>query len=109
MLYNTYDEYILFNLICRWAGVPFILKAGKALNERKAEIRLQLRAPPHNIFPGDHEHMRNEMVVRLQPDEAIYMKMTVKSPGLEMDSEVSELDLDYSRRYPGTVIPDVSF
>ncbi len=26
----------------RWDGVPFILKAGKALNERKAEIRIQV-------------------------------------------------------------------
>jgi glucose-6-phosphate 1-dehydrogenase len=25
----------------RWRGVPFILKCGKALNERKAEIRVQ--------------------------------------------------------------------
>ena len=23
----------------RWSGVPFVLKAGKALNERKAEVR----------------------------------------------------------------------
>jgi len=30
----------------RWAGVPFVLKAGKALNERKAEIRIQFRDPP---------------------------------------------------------------
>ena len=30
----------------RWEGVPFILKAGKALNERKAEVRIQFREPP---------------------------------------------------------------
>jgi len=29
----------------RWAGVPFILKCGKALDERKAEIRIQFREP----------------------------------------------------------------
>ena len=49
----------------RWAGVPFILKAGKALDERKAEIRVQLRATPHNLFVGgggpDPEQMRNEV------------------------------------------------
>ena len=49
----------------RWAGVPFILKAGKALDERKAEIRVQLRATPHNLFAGggapDPEQMRNEV------------------------------------------------
>lgn len=25
----------------RWDGVPFILRCGKALNERKAEVRIQ--------------------------------------------------------------------
>ena len=25
-----------------WAGVPFVLKAGKALNDKKAEIRVQM-------------------------------------------------------------------
>lgn len=45
----------------RWAGVPFVLKAGKALNERKAEIRVQLRATPHFVFNGEPESMRNEV------------------------------------------------
>ena len=90
----------------RWAGVPFILKAGKALDERKAEIRLQLRETPHFIFDGNPHTSRNELVVRLQPDEAIYMKFIVKKPGLDTEPIISELDLDYSSRYPDTVIPD---
>lgn len=90
----------------RWAGVPFILKAGKALNERKAEIRIQLCQTPHFIFPGNPETSRNELVVRLQPDEAIYMKFIVKKPGLDTEPIISELDLDYSSRYPDTTIPD---
>eukprot|EP00041_Stephanoeca_diplocostata_P026643 m.721796 g.721796 ORF g.721796 m.721796 type:complete len:137 (+) comp23014_c0_seq26:1595-2005(+) len=34
----------------RWDGVPFIMRAGKALNERKAEIRIQFKDVPGNIF-----------------------------------------------------------
>jgi glucose-6-phosphate 1-dehydrogenase len=49
--------------------------------------------------------MRNEIVIRLQPDEAAYVKLLVKSPGLEMGLEVSEMELDYRTRYPGVVIP----
>lgn len=49
--------------------MPFVLRAGKALSERKAEVRLQLRPPAHFIFPGDADAMRNEIVIRLQPDE----------------------------------------
>ena len=36
----------------RWDGVPFILRAGKATNERKAEIRIQYRDVPGDIFQG---------------------------------------------------------
>ena len=31
----------------RWDGVPFILKAGKGLNEHKTEIRVQLKVRDH--------------------------------------------------------------
>ncbi|KFO55897.1 Glucose-6-phosphate 1-dehydrogenase, partial [Corvus brachyrhynchos] len=34
----------------RWDGVPFVLRCGKALNERKAEVRLQFREVPGDIF-----------------------------------------------------------
>ncbi|THG01557.1 hypothetical protein TEA_023892 [Camellia sinensis var. sinensis] len=34
----------------RWEGVPFILKAGKALTSRKAEIRIQFKTVPGDIF-----------------------------------------------------------
>ena len=37
----------------RWDGVPFILKAGKALNEKRSEIRIQLRSTPGDIFAED--------------------------------------------------------
>ncbi|GFR42547.1 hypothetical protein Agub_g3454, partial [Astrephomene gubernaculifera] len=89
----------------RWDGVPIVIKAGKALNERLAAVRIQLRTPPASIF-GSLEHMRNELVIRFQPGEAIYAKMVVKKPGLEMDYEMSELDLSYPERYKGVVIPD---
>jgi len=37
----------------RWDGVPFILKAGKALDDRKAEIRVQFRQPPAGQYMFD--------------------------------------------------------
>lgn len=59
---------------CRWDGVPFILKAGKALNERKVEIRIQFK-PPASELTMNLNALRNELVMRVQPDEAIYLKM----------------------------------
>lgn len=61
-------------LAYRWDGVPFILKAGKALNERKMEIRIQFQ-PPAAELTSNLDPLRNELVIRLQPDEAIYLKM----------------------------------
>lgn len=91
----------------RWDGVPFIMKAGKALNERKGEIRIQFKPPPgaEHMFP-DVEIPIQELVLRLQPNEAVYMKMNVKSPGLATTAISSELDLSYSQRYEGTEVPD---
>lgn len=89
----------------RWEGVPFILKAGKALNSRKAEIRVQFKDVPGDIFKCKKQG-RNEFVIRLQPLEAMYMKLTVKQPGLEMHTVQSELDLSYMQRYQGVVIPE---
>nr|AAD11426.1 cytoplasmic glucose-6-phosphate 1-dehydrogenase [Mesembryanthemum crystallinum] len=89
----------------RWEGVPFILKAGKALNSRKAEIRVQFKDVPGDIFKCNKQG-RNEFVIRLQPSEALYMKLTVKQPGLEMSTIQSELDLSYGQRYQGVVIPE---
>ncbi|XP_057982791.1 glucose-6-phosphate 1-dehydrogenase, cytoplasmic isoform-like isoform X2 [Malania oleifera] len=89
----------------RWEGVPFILKAGKALNSRKAEIRVQFKDVPGDIYKCQRQG-RNEFVIRLQPSEAIYMKLTVKQPGLEMSTVQSELDLSYRQRYQDVTIPE---
>lgn len=87
----------------RWAGVPFILRCGKALNEQKAEIRIQYKDVPGGLFPGV---ARNELVIRVQPNEAVYMKMMVKKPGLETIPIVSDLDLSYASRYVDLRIPE---
>lgn len=46
------------------------------------------------------------MRMRCCAGEAIYAKMVVKKPGLEMDTEMSELDLSYGERYADVNIPD---
>lgn len=105
----------------RWDDVPFILKCGKgtvyiitpakqtikkkkktlnklpALNERKAEVRVQFKDVSGDIFEGKPK--RNELVIKVQPGEALYVKLMVKTPGLAFDMEETELDLTYSSRY----------
>lgn len=74
-----------------------MLRCGKALNERKAEVRLQFTDVPGDIFNAQCQ--RNELVVRVQPDEAIYAKMMSKKPGVYFSPEETELDLTYRSRY----------
>mmetsp|Transcript_53496 Transcript_53496/g.93292 ORF Transcript_53496/g.93292 Transcript_53496/m.93292 type:complete len:723 (+) Transcript_53496:91-2259(+) len=91
----------------RWHGVPFVLKAGKALNERKVDVRIQFKDPPagEHIF-GGQRCARNELVMRLQPDESVYMKINVKEPGLSAKPIQSEMDLSYKARYQDVYNPD---
>ncbi|KAK3233806.1 glucose-6-phosphate 1-dehydrogenase, cytoplasmic, variant 2 [Cymbomonas tetramitiformis] len=78
----------------RWDGVPFILKAGKALNEMRSEIRIQLKSVPGDLFQGADLQRPNELVVRMQPTEEMYLKMTIKKPGLGM--EIVPTEMEYS-------------
>jgi len=80
----------------RWKNVPFILKCGKALDARKAEVRIQFKKPPAELFS---DLSPNELVLRVQPNEAVYLKMSMKKPGLKGGVAHSELDLSYSDRF----------
>lgn len=88
----------------RWAGVPFIVKSGKGLSEQKAEIRIQFKDVPGLLLNPDIA--RNELVIRVQPNEAVYLKMIVKRPGLGTEPILSDLDLSYATRYHGVRIPE---
>jgi len=103
----TYASACLWIRNRRWDGVPFIMKAGKALNDRKAEIRIQFKETPAlaMMFPNQ-EFARNELVMRIQPDEAIYLKCSMKAPGLRTTPMTSELDLSYKARYADHYNPD---
>jgi glucose-6-phosphate 1-dehydrogenase len=106
----------------RWEGVPFILKAGKgvfdalftfffsilmsyllALNEAKVEIRMQYKDVTQGIFK---DISRNELVIRIQPSEAVYLKMNAKTPGLETRAVPVDMDLTYKRRFQEADIPE---
>lgn len=99
----TFAAAALFIDNARWDGVPFLMKAGKALHTRRAEIRVQFRRVPGNLYRrnigADLDKATNELVLRVQPDEAIYLKVNNKVPGLGMRLDRSNLNLLYSERY----------
>lgn len=75
------------------------MKAGKALDERKAEIRIQFKDAPGANFMFENEVPRNELVMRMQPHEAIYMKTNFKSPGFSSSPVQGELEVNYDTRF----------
>lgn len=105
----TFAAAALFIDNARWDGVPFLMKAGKALHTRRTEIRVQFRHVPGNLynrnFGTDLDRATNELVIRVQPDEAIYLKINNKVPGLGMRLDRSYLNLHYAARY-SKEIPD---
>ncbi|KAL7606911.1 glucose-6-phosphate 1-dehydrogenase, chloroplastic [Lactuca sativa] len=105
----TFAAAALFIDNARWDGVPFLMKAGKALHDRRAEIRVQFRHVPGNLYNKnigtDLDLATNELVIRVQPDEAIYLKINNKVPGLGMRLDRSNLNLLYAARY-SKEIPD---
>jgi glucose-6-phosphate 1-dehydrogenase len=72
----------------RWSGVPFYLRAGKALPKKVTEIAIQFKSPPPLYFGGSGVHTRlepNVLSIRIQPDEGISLKFVSKVPGQSME------------------------
>lgn len=66
----------------RWSGTPFYLRTGKRLRARMSEIALHFKDTPHSIFGAKGEGLHsNVLVIRLQPDEGITLRINIKEPG----------------------------
>lgn len=61
-------------------------------------MRIQYKNVSGDIFKRG-ELQRDELVLRVQPNEAVYMKLNTKKPGFEFEAEQTELDLTLSSRY----------
>lgn len=83
----------------RWAGVPFYLRTGKSLAQRKSEIVIQFKSVPHRLFPGNDTPVGNRLVIRLQPDESISLSLMAKSPGRGMTLQEVDLDLHFDEAF----------
>jgi glucose-6-phosphate 1-dehydrogenase len=90
----------------RWAGVPFFLRTGKRLPERRTQIAIQFKPVPHSIFggAGKDDLTANRLVIDLQPDEDIALTLMNKSPGISqggMRLQSMPLSLSLLNTYEG--------
>ncbi len=81
----------------RWQGVPFFLRTGKSLHERRTEIVVNFRNVPHSIF--DMPRVPNRLIIRLQPEEIIKLQIFAKGRGDEMRLQSVNLDLDFNEAF----------
>jgi glucose-6-phosphate 1-dehydrogenase len=81
----------------RWAGVPFYFRNGKRLPKGVAEIAVQFKAPPAVLFAAESPVplQPNALVLRIQPDEGIAIRMNAKVPGNTINLQPVKMDFRY--------------
>jgi glucose-6-phosphate 1-dehydrogenase len=79
----------------RWSGVPFYIRSGKRLAKRVTEIAIQFKSAPLQLFGSSAmEHVSpNQLVIRIQPDEGITMRVAAKVPG--QVTRIRDVNMDF--------------
>lgn len=82
----------------RWAGVPFYIRTGKKLPARVTEVVIHFKNTPHHLFgnQADTEPVTNQLVLRIQPDEGILLKIGMKVPGAGFRVQTVNMDFHYN-------------
>jgi glucose-6-phosphate 1-dehydrogenase len=84
----------------RWADVPFYIRVGKRLPKGGTEIAVQFKAAPHVLFNTAAEPLSpNVLVIRIQPDEGISLRMQAKMPGAALRIEPVKMDFHYGTSF----------
>ncbi len=79
----------------RWSGVPFYIRSGKRLAKRVTEIAIQFKEAPHQLFGKEMMDQKspNQLVIRIQPDEGITMRVGAKVPG--QVTRIRDVNMDF--------------
>ena len=81
----------------RWAGVPFLIRAGKAMQTAQSEVHVLFHRPPP-ILLGDHtEQVRhhNHISIRIGKDAGASIGLLVKDPSSESAAPI-HLDVSFA-------------
>ena len=85
----------------RWAGVPFYIRAGKRMPKKATEVAIQFHSSPHTPFARDDTEglEPNVLVVRVQPEEGLSLKIGAKVPGSGFEVSSVNMDLLYGTAF----------
>jgi glucose-6-phosphate 1-dehydrogenase len=98
---STTETYVALKLFVenwRWADVPFYLRTGKRLAARVSEIAVQFRGAPLRLFRDQavQNVEPNTLVIRIQPEEGIALRLQAKIPGEQFRLGAVDMDFDYA-------------
>lgn len=97
---ETYTEVVLQIDNWRWAGVPFRLRTGKALNRDRREVVIRFAKVPHPVFSADGSAAApNELRLQLDPDR-MSLLLNVNGMGDPFDLETVTLDAELAQQDP---------
>jgi glucose-6-phosphate 1-dehydrogenase len=82
----------------RWAGVPWYVRAGKALARSVTEAVVELREPPQLLFDetGGPLPGRNLVRFRLGKRDGVTFVLQAKTPGPHLDSQEVDVGVDFA-------------
>jgi glucose-6-phosphate 1-dehydrogenase len=101
---STTEAYVAVRCLIdtwRWSGVPFYVRVGKRLPKKATEISVHFKETPSVLFnalPGGVPD-GNVLVIRIQPDEGISLRMNSKLPGTSLRMEPVKMDFHYATSF----------
>ena len=82
----------------RWAGVPFVVRAGKGLTATALEAVIEFQTPPRLLFsPDGCQPHPNHLRFRLGHHDGVTLGLQAKEPGERLVSRPVGLDIDFQR------------
>lgn len=81
----------------RWSGTPIYIRTGKRLNQRHSEIVIQFKQTRTKLFSNQiTKDCANQLIIQLQPDEGIYLRVKNKKAGLDARLPLEDRSMDLS-------------
>jgi glucose-6-phosphate 1-dehydrogenase len=82
----------------RWWDVPIYMRVGKRLPKSATEISVHFKNAPLVLFNKESSD-ENVLVIRIQPDEGISLRMQAKMPGTSFRIEPVKMDFHYGTSF----------
>jgi glucose-6-phosphate 1-dehydrogenase len=103
---STTETYVALRVLVdnwRWADVPFYVRVGKRLPKGGTEIGIHFKNAPGVLFNRGQSPVRdgsqNVLVIRIQPDEGVSLRMQSKVPGASVRVQPVKMDFRYGTSF----------